>query len=315
MTLRETKTVQQSEPPSRPPVEPLDIVPLTPEVAGLLSRRAAGQDGGYVGPLGGNPTGGTTRVAAITALQRRHGNAALQRLLAREAAAGWGRAVQRHTSVALEEEENAIRRMPIQRDLAAEITKAVGTTGWFPDEDEIFAAIDRASADEKRAILNNPPMMADLRKVLHQGDLLTALRKLGAPLADQLDLAMEVPKTFAAALAAQVQGIKADAPAIFAAIESPAASPDQKAAGLRNSALMPRLRSHLSRAQACIAMRELGAPLGEQLVAATEGGEGDVPAIVMAIGVAPAEQKLAARRDRALVTRLVGALSQDVALT
>src|SRR5215217_2787123 len=313
MRHHDSKSVHEAEPTGRPSFEPVARADSAPVAVEAQVARARALSGGGVAGL---PLGDPGRAAAIVTLQRTRGNAAVQRLLVRDPGVARGRAVQRHTSVELEEPENTIRRTAIQRDLAADITEARGITGWFSDEDKIFASIDAASADERRAILNNPTMLADLRKVLKPVHWLTALQKLGASLADQLDLALAGTKTGMAAMqAAAMGGPQGDSAAVFAAIESPRTSADQKAAVLRNSALMARLRTNLSQAQACLAVRKLGGPLTEQLVAATEGGDGDVAAIVSAVSLAPVDQRLAARRDRALVTRLIGALGQDLALT
>jgi hypothetical protein len=241
------------------------------------------------------PHSTTQRSAATTAISRTHGNQHLQRLLANQVQRHTSveleepeNAIQRHTSVELEEPENAIQRFLIQRDLASELTEAM--EGWGTDEQAIFDAIDRATVDSRRAILNNQPILAELSDELDQSDLLTALFKLGAPIADQLDAAMA--------------GAGTDEAAIFRVIESPNTTAADKQAVLRNSALMARLRDELSQADVGRAMRGLGASLTEQIYAAIEGIGTEEQAIMDAIAAAPADQKQAALHDRALMQRL-----------
>ena len=185
----------------------------------------------------------------VLALQRTRGNAVVQRLLVNDRPTTLQRhtsvaleeeenaikrhladevrepdqAIQRHTSVALAEEENAIKRSSlqrasIQRDLASELSDAVD--GWGTDEDAIFAALDAASADDKRAVLNNSPLIADLRGDLSGTDLGKTMVKLGQPLADQIDYC--------------IAGAGTDDDALFYAIES-AQTPDSQRTGGRRS--------------------------------------------------------------------------------
>lgn len=251
----------------------------------------------------------------LLALQRTQGNAAVHRLLTRDGATGNGAttmsqvglrearvplhtstrpegpktSIQRHTAETLEEPENAIQRMVLQRDLASEISEA--TSGWGTDEQAIFDAIDRASADAKRAVLNDRAVIADLRDELSGSELGKAMVKLGQPLADQIDYA--------------IAGAGTDDDALFFAIESAATPDDQRRLVTRNPALMVRLRDDLSQEDAGRAMRGLKASLTEQLYAAVEGLGTDEAGILAAINAAPADQKQASLRDRALMERLV----------
>jgi hypothetical protein len=285
--------------PDRSPVGPDDRASSTPAVESRIPSIGTIAGGGNVVELPrGNGTASAVRVGAVAALQRTSGNAAVQRVLTRD------RAIQRHTSVELEEPENAIQRSAIQRaviqrDLAADLSDAL-QMGFFTDPATVWAAIDRASAVDKRAVLNNVPLLAEMRKHLDTADGVVALNKLGAPLADQLDAALGAGKRIVEA--------------IFAAIDSPATPAAQKQAVLRNPELMARLRTGLSQFQACTVMRKLGAPLTEQLLAASEGKGADITAIFPAIGAAPADQKATARRDRELVTRLYADLDLDTML-
>jgi hypothetical protein len=242
----------------------------------------------------------------LLALQRTHGNAAVQRLLARELQRHTSveleegeDAIQRHTSVELEEPENAIRRLAlIQRDLAADLSQAMRVEGGVGLA-IIPGAIQSAPADARRAVLNNSPLMAELKGWLPRSTMVRALHLLGAPLADQLDAAMD--------------GAGVDSGGLFSAIESPTTTADQKRLVLRNSALMARLRGELYQDAALRAMRGLGASLTELLYAAMEDTAQYVPAnqetLLAPIAAAPAAEKLAALRDRALIGRLAGKLS------
>ena len=208
MKRDQPRAVDRPESPGRLPPKPVEgdaIDPVAVDPSAVRTGLDAG--GGLAGLPWQHPTAGSARVAAVVALQRTHGNAAAQRMLARNGVAVRERTLQRHTSVALEEEENAIRRAVIQRDLASDLSDEASKS-FFADKDVIFAAIDRASADGKRAVLNNLPLLADLRKALDRGDLVTALNKLGAPLADQLDAAMTAGKASAATIELQSVGLE-----------------------------------------------------------------------------------------------------------
>lgn len=282
------------ESPDRSPVGADDRATSTPAVESRIpSIGTIAGGGGAVDLPRGNGTASAARVGAVVALQRTRGNAAVQRVLTRD------RAIQRHTSVVLEEPENAIQRSVIQRDLASDLSDEI-KLGFFADPATITSAIDRATADDKRAVLNNLPLLGELRKNLDRADFVVALNKLGAPLADQLDAAMGAGKPIVEA--------------IFAAIDSPATPAVQKQVVLRNPELMARLRTGLSQFQACTVMRKLGAPLSEQLLAASEGKGADTMAIFTAIAAAPADQKATARRDRELVKRLSADLDLEMML-
>lgn len=253
------------------------------------------------------------RHQTVLALQRTQGNAVVQRLLNERQAtlrrhtsvalaeeenaikrAVDEQAIQRHTSTALAEEENAIKRMPlqrtvVQRDLASQLQEAV--SGWGTDEDAIFSALDAATADQKRAVLNNPPLIADLRDDLSGTDLGKTMVKLGQPLADQIDYA--------------IAGAGTDEDALFYAIESAQTPDSQRKLVTSNPELMVRLRDDLSRSLAGRAMRGLKASLTEQLYAAVEGLGTDEEGIMNAINAASADQKAASLRDRALIDRLI----------
>jgi hypothetical protein len=249
---------------------------------------AAGGDGGS----GLNRFGSAQRNQALLKLQRMQGNSSVQRLLDRAALSGTA-AVQRHTSVELEEPENAIRRLVdrlaiVQRDLAAEISEA--TSGWGTDEDAIYDALDRASATEKTRVLNMPTVIADLRDELSGDELGRAMVKLGQPLADQIDYA--------------ISGAGTDEGALFYAIENSATPDSQRQLVCSNPQLLVRLRDDLSRGDAGRAMRGLKASLTEQLYAAVEGLGTDEQGILDAIGSATPTQRAASLADRGLITRL-----------
>ncbi|MEA2593837.1 MAG: hypothetical protein QOF01_306 [Thermomicrobiales bacterium] len=301
------KATQSAEPvaraaeSTRPQVDNTgEVVSAGIDVVGAARVAAGGGDG--LSALRRFPT--VHRHQTLLALQRTHGNTAVQRLLAGDRGTAIRRhaseelgpsatAIQRHTSTVLEEPENAIKRMPlqravIQRDLASELSDAVSGIGT--DEDAIFAALDAASADAKRAVLNNPGLIADLRGDLSGTDLGMTMVKLGQPLADQIDYA--------------ISGDGTDDDALFYAIESSATPDEQRRLVTRNPELMVRLRDDLSQEDAGRAMRGLKASLTEQLYAAVEGAGTDEAGILAAINAAPADQKLAALHDRALMERL-----------
>ncbi|MDZ4717691.1 MAG: hypothetical protein SH847_04425, partial [Roseiflexaceae bacterium] len=199
--------------------------------------------------------------------------------------------IQRHTSEGIEEPENAIQRLFIQRNLADDLTRAMDGIGT--DEDAIWNAID-ANPGERQGIMDDARIMARLRDELDREDMAKTLQKLGAPLADQINNA--------------ISGAGTDDTALWAAIGGAAA--DQKQMVLRNAALMRSLRDDLSQEDAGRAMRELGASLTEQIYAAIEGAGTEEQEIYDAISVAPADQKQAALRNRALMEALSDDMNQ-----
>lgn len=216
--------------------------------------------------------------------------------------------VQRHASTQLQYPEDSIQAklagMPdiqraSQKNLADKIREAMGS--WGTDSQAIKDAVVAASADERREVLNDPQLMAQLKSKLSRGDALIVLEGLGAPLAQRLKAAMD--------------GWGCDSAEILKMVSKVGVPVTEKQAVLRDSALMARLRDELSRKDAIQALTDLGASLAERIYAAMEGWGVDAQAIKDLTKNASDPDKLAALHDRTLIDRIKGELSRADMLT
>jgi hypothetical protein len=185
----------------------------------------------------------------------------------------------------------------VQRNLVEELDEAMD--GWGTDEDAIFAAISKATPEEKRAVLNDPRMVQRLSSELDRGDMLRALNGLNAPLRQRLNVAMD--------------GWGADSQTILTLTQN--ATEAEKREILDDTALVRRLGGELSREDMLTVVSNINAPLSLRLNTAMDGWGADSQTILTLVQNATEAEKREILEDTTLVQRLASELSREDMLT
>lgn len=159
----------------------------------------------------------------------------------------------------------------------------------------ILNEISAAPANQRRAVLSEPALLAGIEGAIPRADSLTALAALGAALREVLNAGM--------------RGAGAESAAMLRA--AAAAPGGQKTEVLADGATVALLAARLSRTDNLRMLASLKAPFVDQLnatVAAGSGAADGAAAIRLAAAARPAERELATA-DRDLIGRLRTALS------
>jgi hypothetical protein len=191
--------------------------------------------------------------------------------------------------------------LQVLKNLNAPIKMRLNTAmdGWGADRQTILDLTAGASDAEKLDILQDPALVARLKSELSREDVLQVLKNIKAPVIDRLNAAMD--------------GWGTDEAAIKEILKS--ASAEEQAAALADPAMVARLKSELSIADATDIFKAAGVPFKRIIELLLDPWKAKLADLTSLMGAATLDEKKSVWSDSALMTKAEGILGRDSYLT